>query len=327
MITCITSFLVLIIPLNISTLNSDGHPIRVSKVFRDIESLDGMKWGLKKDEEACFGRQSDFCEYTNSDSSSRWVHLIGDSHLESLSRNLFERLSGEFNISDITSGGCWPIGLIKKAGSKGIDDKSPCTEEYQRLRLKKILSTKNSIIVIGARFPLYLNNRTFDNGEGGVELIEDKEIFYKFEPTLSNLTIREAFSKTAMEIMDSGHSVIFIYPIPEVGWDVPTKLYAQIPSNGSMQGLMSNPITTSYERYRQRTQSSFKLLDSIEHQNLYRVYPHQLVCDSAIAGRCVTHDENKILYSDDDHPSHNLAALINSQIIEKISQITQNQEK
>jgi hypothetical protein len=97
---------------------------------------------------------------------------------------------------------------------------------------------------------------------------------------------------------------------------VPTKLYAQIPSNGSMQGLISNPITTSYERYRQRTKSSFELLDSIEHQNLYRVYPHQLVCDSAIAGRCVTYDENKTLYSDDDHPSHNLAALINSQIIE-----------
>ena len=326
LIICLTLFLVLIAPLNISTLNSKGYPTRVSKVFRDIESLDGMKWGLKKDGEACFGRQSEFCEYINSNSSSRWVHLIGDSHLESLSRNLFERLSGEFNISDITSGGCWPIGLIKKSGSTGIDDKSPCSEEYQRLRLKKILSTKNSIVVVGARFPLYLNNRTFDNGEGGVELIEDKEIFYKFEPTLSNLTIREAFSKTVMEILVSGHSVIFIYPIPEVGWDVPIKLYAQIPSTGSMQGLMSNPVTTSYERYRQRTQSSFKLLDSIEHQNLYRVYPHELVCDSAIVGRCVTHDENEILYSDDDHPSHNLAAMINGLIIEKISQITQNKK-
>ncbi|MBT6601279.1 MAG: acyltransferase, partial [Nitrospina sp.] len=185
MIICLTIFLLFTVPLNIFTLSSDGYPTRVAKVFRDIESLDGMKWGLKKDGEACFGRQSDFCEYINSNSSSRWVHLIGDSHLESLSRNLFERLSGEFNISDITSGGCWPIGLIKKVGSTGIDDKSPCTEEYQRLRLKKILSTKNSIVVIGARFPLYINSRTFDNGEGGVELIEDKEIFYKFEPTLS----------------------------------------------------------------------------------------------------------------------------------------------
>jgi peptidoglycan/LPS O-acetylase OafA/YrhL len=326
LIICLTLSLALIAPLNIFTLSSDGHPTRVSKVFRDIESLDGMKWGLRKDGEACFGRQSDFCEYTNS--SSRWVHLIGDSHLESLSRNLFEKLSGKFNISDITSGGCWPIGLIKKSVSTGIDDKSPCTEEYQRLRLKKIRSTKNSIIVIGARFPLYLNSRTFDNGEGGVELIDDKETFYKFESTLANLTFREAFSKTVMEILESGHSVIFIYPIPEVGWDVPTKLYAQIPSDGSMQGvgLMTNPVTTSYERYKQRTKSSFKLLDSIEHQNLYRVYPHQLVCDSAIVGRCVTHDENKILYSDDDHPSHNLAALINDQIVGKISQITQSEK-
>ena len=110
---------------------------------------------------------------------------------------------------------------------------------------------------------------------------------------------------------------------------MPSKLYAQIPSSGSMQreGLMSNPLTTSYERYQQRTKSSFELLDSVEHQNLHRVYPHQLVCDSPVAGRCVTHDENKILYSDDDHPSHNLAALINDLIVEKISQITKKQDK
>ncbi len=328
-IVSIILFLVVTVPLNIYTIKSDGHPMRVSKVFRDIESLHGMKWGLKKDGEACFGRQKDFCEFPHNSIASRWVHLVGDSHLESLSRNLFERLSGEFNISDITSGGCWPIGLIKKSTGNGEHDKSPCTEEYQMLRLKKIMSTRNSIIIIGARFPLYLNNRTFDNGEGGVELIDDSEIFYKFESTQSNLSLRDAFAKAVMELLESGNSVIFIYPIPEVGWDVPSKLYAQIPSSGSMQreGLMSNPLTTSYERYQQRTKSSFELLDSVEHQNLHRVYPHQLVCDSPVAGRCVTHDENKILYSDDDHPSHNLAALINDLIVEKISQITKKQDK
>ena len=88
--------------------------------------------------------------------------------------------------------------------------------------------------------------------------------------------------------------------------------------------LMSNPLTTSYKRYLQRTKSSFKLLDSIEHQNLYRVYPHKLVCDSQVPGRCITHDEKIILYSDDDHPSHNFSALINSLIIEKVTEITRN---
>ena len=86
--------------------------------------------------------------------------------------------------------------------------------------------------------------------------------------------------------------------------------------------LMSNPITTSFERYLERTKSSFGLLDSIEHQNLYRIYPHHLVCDGLVKGRCITHDENTILYSDDDHPSHHFATLINDLVIKEISKIT-----
>ena len=111
---------------------------------------------------------------------------------------------------------------------------------------------------------------------------------------------------------------------PEIGWHVPTKLYASLPSSGSIKevSLMSNPITTSYKRYIERTKSLFELLDSIEHQNLYHVYPHRLVCDNVIKGRCITHDENTVLYSDDDHSSHHFAAMINDLIIEKISKIT-----
>jgi len=323
MAACVSFLLIFIVSLNIYTLRSDGYPTRVSKVFREIESLHGMSWGLKIDGEACFGRQKEFCEYQNNNNPTRWIHLIGDSHLESLSRNLFERLSGDFSISDMTSGGCWPVGLIVKKTGNDKHDKSPCREGYQKLRLKKIWSTKNSIIVVGARFPIYLNGRTFNNGEGGVELIDDKEIFYGFESTIPNLSLEEAFSKAVLEFLDNGHSVIFIYPIPEVGWDVPIKLYASIPSSGNMQevSLMSNPITTSFERYLERTKSSFKLLDSIEHKNLYRVHPHNLVCDSLLKGRCVTHDENTILYSDDDHPSHHFASLINNLVIERISEI------
>ena len=324
-VSCIL-FLVPILSVNIFTIKSKGYPIRVSEIFRDIESLHGMKWGLKQGEKACFGRQKDFCEYINNDPSSRWVHLVGDSHLESLSRNLFERLTGKFNITDITTGGCWPIGLVKKSTGNNALDKSPCRIEYQRLRLKKVGSKKSSIIILGARFPLYLHNRTYDNGEGGVEKIDDKEEFYEFESAIPDLSVDETFRNAVMELMDNGHSIVFLYPIPEVGWDVPTKLYAQIPSSGGMQQmqLAVNPLTTSYERYLKRTKSSFELLDSIKHQNLYRVYPHKLVCDRQVPGRCITHDEKTILYNDDDHPSHNFSAMINSLIMEKISEIARN---
>ena len=138
-------FLVSTVSIHMLMIKSDGYPTRVAKIFRDIESLHGEKWGLIQDEKPCFGRQKDLCEYKNNKSS--WVQLIGDSHLESLNRNLFERLSEKFSISDMTSGGCWPIGLIIKTTGNGPLDKSPCKEEYQRLRLKKAMSKNNSIIV------------------------------------------------------------------------------------------------------------------------------------------------------------------------------------
>ena len=315
-------FLASTVSIQLIMIKSDGYPSRVAKIFREIEALQGAKWGLMQDGKPCFGRQKDFCEYRNN--SNFWVQLIGDSHLESLSRNLFEGLSEKFSISDMTSGGCWPIGLIRKTTGNGPLDKSPCKEEYQRLRLEKVMGKKNSIIVIGARFPLYLSNRTFNNEEGGVETIDDTEIFSKFESVIPDLSLDEAFQKVVVELLEKGHRIIFVYPIPEVGWDVPTKLYSHIPSKGALRriNLMSNPITTSYERYLQRTKSSFELLDNIKHPNLYRVYPHKLVCDSQIPGRCITHDEKTIYYNDDDHPSNKFAALINKLILEKVFKIS-----
>ena len=114
----------------------------------------------------------------------------------------FEGLSEKFSISDMTSGGCWPIGLIRKTTGNGPLDKSPCKEEYQRLRLEKVMGKKNSIIVIGARFPLYLSNRTFNNEEGGVETIDDTEIFSKFESVIPDLSLDEAFQKVVVELLE-----------------------------------------------------------------------------------------------------------------------------
>ena len=74
-------------------------------------------------------------------------------------------------------------------------------------------------------------------------------------------------------------------------------------------------ITTSYKVYKNRTKSSFELLDSIQGDNIYRVYPHTLFCNTIIKDRCVTHDDKYIFYSDGDHPSIKGAEMINNLII------------
>ena len=76
--------------------------------------------------------------------------------------------------------------------------------------------------------------------------------------------------------------------------------------------------------WKERSKSSFKLLDSIQGENIYRVYPHTLFCDTTIKDRCVTHDDKNIFYADDDHPSLKGAEMINDLILKEIKKIELN---
>ena len=119
-------------------------------------------------------------------------------------------------------------------------------------------------------------------------------------------------------------NTILIYPYPEAGWQVPKKILSSIPKDPSKLNnflVPKNFITTSYEVYKTRTKTSFELLDSQKGENIYRIYPHEFLCDNLIKNRCITHDEKKIYYRDDDHPSRSAAKIINNEIIKKLSLI------
>ena len=77
--------------------------------------------------------------------------------------------------------------------------------------------------------------------------------------------------------------------------------------------LQNHPLTTGYAVYREHTRSSFALLDSIQHPNLHRVYPHEY----QIEGRCVTHITEKLFYRDSDHVNQFGARMINDLIMER----------
>ena len=62
-------------------------------------------------------------------------------------------------------------------------------------------------------------------------------------------------------------------------------------------------------------------MDSIKGENIYRVYPYTLFCNTTIKDRCVTHDSKNIFYYDDDHPSTKGAEMINDLIIKEIEKI------
>ena len=80
-------------------------------------------------------------------------------------------------------------------------------------------------------------------------------------------------------------------------------------------------IEKEYIKTFKRTKKSFEAFDSIKHDNLYRVYPHTLFCDTLIKDRCVTHADKNIFYSDGHHPSLKGAEMINDLIMKEIEKI------
>mgnify|MGYP006163300595 FL=1 len=124
--------------------------------------------------------------------------------------------------------------------------------------------------------------------------------------------------------LSSNNNVILIYPIPEVGWNVRQKLMNSAPRKLSFNRTDYIPekwLTTSYEVYKNRSRSSFELLDSIQGDNVYRVYPHKLFCNTLVKDRCITHDDKYVYYSDDNHPSLKGAEMINNLIMKQVNRI------
>jgi len=94
-----------------------------------------------------------------------------------------------------------------------------------------------------------------------------------------------------------------------------------IVSEGEIKQNASYPLSTSYQVYQDRVAQTRVAYDAVQGPNVYRVYPHKLLCDTALKGRCITNDERGLLYRDDDHLSEHGAKLINSLITKQIDEI------
>ncbi|MDC0944178.1 SGNH hydrolase domain-containing protein, partial [Candidatus Pelagibacter sp.] len=209
--------------------------------------------------------------------------------------------------------------LVRNSGQ--INEK--CNNEYFQKIKRKLSKEKNSIIIFGGRFPLYISKYFFDNKEGGIEKEggRDDKWDFTYVPTAKSKydNIQKSFKNEVFEL-SKNHKIILIYPIPEVGWNPSRKIFVNR-NNKFSKKHNSNYVTTSYKVYTDRSKKSFELLDSIQGKNIYRVYPHRLFCDSTIEGRCLTHDEKNIFYSDNDHPSYKGAEMINDLIMKEIEKI------
>jgi len=318
--------LIMILGINLKVIETKGFEDRLPKLLYEAKvNFKKNIWGkLKTNGKACHDRKDDFCEI--GENKKGIINIVGDSHLSAIQHDLVKRIQSNYKVIIMNSAGCWMMKDTQRFNDKEkkVLDKD-CGIDYQNKRIEKIRQNPKSIILLGGRLPVYLSEHYFDNEEGGIEKEKNKG-FWKILENTNNKSKKTIIKDTMLELMNDGHKIIVLYPIPEVGWDVPKELFKKL-SKKHMDvteinyWLDKNRITTNYEVYKRRTQSSFELLDSIHHNNLYRLYPHKLLCDNQIRGRCITHDNENIFYADYDHPSNEGAKLINNLIIDKLNEI------
>ena len=108
--------------------------------------------------------------------------------------------------------------------------------------------------------------------------------------------LETGLERTVTALKEAGKSVVLVYPIPEVGYDVPTTL-AQIEASGRS----ASEFVRSVDLYWARQRSVSEILDRIgDGEKITRIYPHSLLCDDT---ECLTFAQGTPLYRDDDHLS------------------------
>ncbi len=301
--------------VNYIFVSKDGYKDRLPPILSK-ENLDEEVRGIfQLNGKKCYGRATNFCKIINGNDVTS-VYALGDSHFSSISPQLVLSLGKNYNYLEANMGGC-PFVLNFSRYKEG--NITGCDSTFQTLRVQAI-ETEPSIILIGGRFPLYLSSTLFDNKEGG----EEGGKWHTFK-SLNSKSFEEAFLYTVQLLISNGHQVILIYPIPEVGVNVPQYIF-----NSLNRKLFSDTkldlklLTTSYDVYLERTASTFELFDKIQSPSINRVYPHTLFCDKQIKGRCVTHDYDDVFYADGDHPSSKGSEMIVELIMEQIENAEAN---
>ena len=286
---------------------NNGYPDRFDK--DDINLIQPPK--TQNDCGDAFNLNHDFytCDF-GARSSDRKVILYGDSHAASLQSSM-HRAFHQSNIRGIRLGknsDCQILpGVFREAKSaRAIKLTARCSEN-----LRAALKTLGHVdaVVVAIRWSALLApiegsilSSVFDNGEGGIEL--EKESKYmalnrRKEPDFGAPAKRRAVFSALDTITGSGRKTILIYPVPEVGWDVPRQNLKRFKSGKSVD----DSITTSYQRYLERNAFITKALDEFGNSTVFRIRPSELLCDTFVEERCITALDRKALYYDDNHLS------------------------
>ncbi|WP_052261472.1 acyltransferase family protein [Ruegeria sp. ANG-S4] len=311
---CLSFGLALVLSFSVMTVYFGGFAFRVPQALRPYAGEVGYRT-LENDGKRCHNHPKDVCTFDIDPSKPVSVMIVGDSHADSLSSDLYTKLLsrdiGKF--IQITTSGC-PIIL-----GFSIKGRKTCTFERVQERLKTVeyMGGRERLIVIYfARTPVYLSGVRYDGGPGRIE--EGPPFKHVISGSREQNLIR------TLDRISQVSELIIVYPMPELGVHAQRYFLDRIRPvfPGKLERVMENePLKVSEQVFRERAAKSFEVLDQITIPEGQRIYPHEFVCKYELEGWCYAHDSEQLFYTDSNHPNWILADQINNRIVDQIDKM------
>jgi peptidoglycan/LPS O-acetylase OafA/YrhL len=232
--------------------------------------------------------------------------ILGDSHAQSISKNLTEKIYKNFKKNTLisTMPGCAPILGLKRMND--IEKNKNC-KKFNKLNKEIIIQKNIKNIILLANWPSYTNRGMFNNGEGGI----DKEFqIYEYK----NKQNFQFFFKRQLEVFkDLKASIYLIFPIPEAGWDV-----KRLNDRMKSRNIEQEEISISFKKYLERNAEIHSIFEDINDENIEKIYSYKFFCLNFLKDRCVNKFQNKILYKDKDHLSQHGSEIFTDFVINNL---------
>jgi peptidoglycan/LPS O-acetylase OafA/YrhL len=260
------------------------------------------------------------------------IYLIGDSHAGRLFNSLQNKISNnKYNLRILNTPFFENHKLISVKTGKENEPQTISTLKANEELSEIIKDSNNQIFIFHARYPLYFSGgKYFNNDEGGQEdygsgIYSDFYISKELNNFKEkNKVLIEQFI-SSLEKISEKNFVILVYPVPEVGFLPPFKIFINYLLNKDIfiKDLENKEyvFTTSHEVYLKRNFDTFRAFDLLKNKNIYKVYPQNFFCNNFVKDRCIVHNKEEIYYDDYNHLSIKGSEIVSEIIYEKIIEI------
>ena len=320
-----------------SLINKDTKEIKKYPKIIAENINKASSWKITQDGlGGCYGRSKIYCNWNWGADLPR-IYFVGDSHMSVLEKDIvdfaienqlpIELMTGRFYMPD-----------FKKYNKKNLLENKEYTKSIKNI--ENILTVSDAgtpaggdIVIYGSYYSLYLKGDQYN--QSGARRISDvlfQPAHFKhiiLDKIERKKLLLEGIKNNINKILEK-QTMILVYPIPEAGILVARKLMnkfifnLKLNNNDSFEKFIKRNkyyITSPYEKYLERNEEIIELFDSINHPNLYKVYPASYFCDNQVRNKCITHDDTKVYYHDRHHLTPEGATIVNSEIIKILKKI------